>query len=236
MGAGSPALHVDEAMKQQISEEARIITSAAVPYEILAVNTAWCRRCGYEASEVVGRSSRGLLRGADTSREVLDILTAALRHNPPVSISVRLINYTKLREPFLNELEVEPCFVGRLLAHFRGTLRTPVVWLRGGGYETRERIERQAAREHAEAVGVAISRLLEHDLIFDAHKSQSRRRSSSAMMSYYPQPLTQTQPIPAPHHTPPPVYAHRTAAAAFPRRTRPPSGNPQHQPHAGPCA
>ena len=95
-----------EAMEaSQSSAEAHVFARADPPYEITAVNAAWTQLCGWSAEEAVGLTCR-ILQGPETSRETLHCVHEAIRDRR--KIAVRLLNYTKRGEPFLNDLTLEP--------------------------------------------------------------------------------------------------------------------------------
>jgi len=103
------------------AEECQVFTSALPPYRIVAVTPAWTRLCGYTEAEALGQTCK-MLQGPATSPKVLEKLHSALREERPCA--VRLLNYRKSGQPFINDLTVDPCCdVEGRITHFRGTLR-----------------------------------------------------------------------------------------------------------------
>lgn len=124
-GPGPPGGHARSFLhsltRSAHSTEAQLFTSAEPPYKIFHVNPAWVRLCGYTSQEVMGKTCK-ILQGPETSREALDELMAAVRAHR--SIKVRLVNYTKSGEMFLNELSVEPLSDHtQAVTHFVGNMR-----------------------------------------------------------------------------------------------------------------
>jgi diguanylate cyclase (GGDEF)-like protein/PAS domain S-box-containing protein len=72
---------------------------------ILYANDAFARSTGYSIEELIGRSPR-ILQGADSNRETLDRLRAALVAQVPIDVEIR--NYRKDGTPFWVELQLIP--------------------------------------------------------------------------------------------------------------------------------
>lgn len=101
-----------------------IITEPNEPFRIVHVNEAWCRSCGFDAEEVLGKTCR-IMQGPGTCQATLKMLRQALllrRH-----FAVQLLNYSKQGRPFMNTLQVGPLynpqgqvthFIGIVLARF----------------------------------------------------------------------------------------------------------------------
>jgi len=103
------------------SDVAQVITEAQPPYRIALVNKAWCQLCGWSAAEAVGLTC-SILQGPETSREALNELHTALKRQQ--KHTVRVINYKKNKEMFLNALTVEPVVdAAGNVTHFWGGLR-----------------------------------------------------------------------------------------------------------------
>ena len=104
---GQPARRgLAEALEEaQASSQPQVFARADPPYEITAVNTAWTQLCGWPEDEAVGLTC-SILQGPETSRETLRCMHDALRNR--CGITVRLLNYTRRGEPFLNDLMLEP--------------------------------------------------------------------------------------------------------------------------------
>ena len=73
--------------------------------EVVYVNDAFETVTGYNKSDIIGKSPR-LLQGPNTEREKLDEIRSALEKNQPIRVLVT--NYTKVGEPYSNELDINP--------------------------------------------------------------------------------------------------------------------------------
>ena len=98
--------------------EAVVITSAALDAPgptILYVNAAFERMTGYRGTEVIGESPR-MFQGPDTSRAVLDRMSASLRSGG--TFEGEAINYRKNGDAFMLSWAVVPVFddFGRTVA------------------------------------------------------------------------------------------------------------------------
>lgn len=100
--------------------EAQVYTEALPPYRIVHVNRAWEQVCGFCRAEVVGKTCR-ILQGAETCRTTLDMVHQNLRNRQ--GCAVRLVNYTKDGNTFLNDLTIEPISDLTGVKYFLGTLR-----------------------------------------------------------------------------------------------------------------
>ena len=85
--------------------DAVVITAATPPFEIVSVNQAWVNLCGYSSAEAIGSTCR-CLQGPETSRAALAELHGAIAQRRRAT--VRLVNYKKSGERFINDLTVEP--------------------------------------------------------------------------------------------------------------------------------
>mmetsp|Transcript_29552 Transcript_29552/g.95399 ORF Transcript_29552/g.95399 Transcript_29552/m.95399 type:complete len:702 (+) Transcript_29552:58-2163(+) len=111
------------------SADARIITEAREPFRIVHVNDVWCKVCGVDAEESLGKTC-ATLQGRGTSKTTLAMLRQALmlgRH-----FSVQLLNYTQRGRPFMSTLRVAPLMgnTGQQ-THFLGLITAQ--FLDGGG-------------------------------------------------------------------------------------------------------
>jgi hypothetical protein len=111
------------------SADARIITEAREPFRIVHVNDVWCKVCGVDAEESLGKTC-ATLQGRGTSKATLAMLRQALmlgRH-----FSVQLLNYTQRGRPFMSTLRVAPLLgnTGKQ-THFLGLITAQ--FLDGGG-------------------------------------------------------------------------------------------------------
>ena len=100
----------DVVSASRLSSQAQVFARSDPPYEITAVNAAWTSLCGWTQDEAVGQTCR-ILQGPDTSREAIACLHSALRAR--TGVTIRLLNYTKQGEPFVNDLTLEPLVSGR---------------------------------------------------------------------------------------------------------------------------
>lgn len=104
----------------QPSDECRIITEPNEPYRIVHVNEEWCRVCGYDAEESLGRTCR-ILQGLGTCKATLGMLSQALMLKR--NFAVQLLNYTKRGRPFMNTLQVTPLFSAQgHVTHYLGVV------------------------------------------------------------------------------------------------------------------
>ncbi len=72
---------------------------------IVFVNDAFCRLCGYQREEIVGRNCR-FLQGAETDPETVLLIRAAIQ--AVQSIKTDILNYRKTGETFWNRLLMAP--------------------------------------------------------------------------------------------------------------------------------
>jgi len=104
-----------------ITDEPRVITRGSPPFSILHTNKAWSTLTGYKFAEVVNRST-SFLQGPETERDQLLKLQVACQQGQHAK--VRVLNYTKEGEPFVNSLEVHPLRDAEgVLTHWCGVLR-----------------------------------------------------------------------------------------------------------------
>ncbi len=74
---------------------------------IVFVNDAFCRLCGYDRNEIVGRNCR-FLQGPDTDPQTVARIREAVRRVEPVEIDI--LNHRKTGEAFWNRLLMAPVF------------------------------------------------------------------------------------------------------------------------------
>lgn len=85
-----------------------VVTSRAQPFHIVAVNDSWTNMCGYSHAEALGKSLE-MLQGPSTDRRALAQFSRQLAHaEAGDDISLSVVNYTKDRRAFLNEVHVTP--------------------------------------------------------------------------------------------------------------------------------
>jgi len=98
-----------------------VITKATAPFEIVHVNTAWCRLCDFEPEEVCGKTLRTIQGPCTDAAAVQEGMAQIVATGQGVDMS--LINYKKGAVPFHNHVRVDPVadsqgtvryFVGRL--------------------------------------------------------------------------------------------------------------------------
>jgi PAS domain S-box-containing protein len=83
-----------------------IVTDPALPDNpVVFANDAFCRLTGYDRAEILGRNCR-FLQGADTDKQAIDRIRAAVAAGEPLEIELR--NYRKTGEPFWNRLMMAP--------------------------------------------------------------------------------------------------------------------------------
>ena len=100
-----------------LTDEARIITSATTPFNIIHTNRAWSEATGYKFTDVVGRTC-SFLQGPDTCKgPALTKLHHALQTREPCTAA--LVNYTADGRPFHNVITVVATTCG---THFVGTI------------------------------------------------------------------------------------------------------------------
>jgi len=108
-------------IRSATSTDAQIFTEANAPFKICHANNAWTQLCGFTVAEVLGKTCK-IVQGPETSAESVRELHAGLAAQKRTA--VKLTNYTKRGEKFLNELTVEPLrSEGGEVSHFVGTLR-----------------------------------------------------------------------------------------------------------------
>ena len=103
-----------------LTDEPRVITRGQPPFAILHTNKAWSDLTGYRFAEVAYRTT-AFLQGPDTEQDVAAQLSEACKKGQHAK--VRLLNYTKSGEPFVNTVEVHPLRNGDgVLTHWCGVL------------------------------------------------------------------------------------------------------------------
>jgi len=112
-------LHMGDGNPEE--RQARVITSAKRPYQIMHVNRAWENLCGFAAEEAVGQTF-GIMQGPATNGNSLYELQHRLSAGRPSA--QLLLNYKKNGDTFLNFLQVCPVYddSGNSVTHFLGQL------------------------------------------------------------------------------------------------------------------
>ena len=87
------------------ADEPALLFSGYSPFPVTDVNDLWLQASGFSRKEVIGQTMR-IIQGPETERDIVDELMTHIRRCQP--FSTVLTNYTKLRQPFRNELHVEP--------------------------------------------------------------------------------------------------------------------------------
>eukprot|EP00965_Chrysotila_dentata_P062018 2055100-Pleurochrysis_carterae.AAC.2 len=143
-GPGPPESFLERILLSNASPDAQVFTHAAPPFKVVHVNPAWTCLTGFAASEIVGQTCK-ILQGPETSKAALGELRGAL--NGYRTVVVRLYNYTKQGERFLNELEIVPLHDEQGITHFLGTAKRIDVASTG----TAARLVQEAVAESAVA-------------------------------------------------------------------------------------
>jgi PAS domain S-box-containing protein len=85
------------------SDRACVINRAEAPYDILAVNDAWTRLCGYSAEQALHRTPKQLLHGEYTdTRKSSEFTQNLIAHE---HAKVTLINHNGSCRPFIHKIE-----------------------------------------------------------------------------------------------------------------------------------
>ena len=92
----APTPHITVEMALQPTNESRVITEANEPFRIVHVNDIWCRVCGYDAEEALGKTCK-MLQGPGSCRATIAMLRQALLLKR--NFAVQLLNYTKGAAP-----------------------------------------------------------------------------------------------------------------------------------------
>ena len=116
----APTPHITVEMALQPTNESRVITEANEPFRIVHVNDIWCRVCGYDAEEALGKTCK-MLQGPGSCRATIAMLRQALLLKR--NFAVQLLNYTKGGRPFMNTLQVTPLVDRRgAVTHYLGVV------------------------------------------------------------------------------------------------------------------
>lgn len=126
---------------------------------IIYVNPAFTRITGYDAQDAIGRNCR-FLQGADTNRQVVDQIRAAIAEQREIKITI--LNYRKDGQPFWNELKIAPVLSeARELLYFVGIAEDITDRVRG---EEERRQSEQKIREQAALLDVTTDAIFVQDL------------------------------------------------------------------------
>lgn len=101
------------------SNQAFVVTSPTDDQPIVYVSDAFCRMCGYEREEILGKNCR-FLQGPETDDKHRQAIRRGIDEGVPVA--VRMLNYRKDGTPFWNAFHITPkrdretgrieCFLG----------------------------------------------------------------------------------------------------------------------------
>ena len=111
----------DQALLRE--DRAQVITEIASPFRIGHVNSNWSGVCGFSFDEAIGQTC-SILHGPGTCRRTTDAVIFAAKQR--LAIAVKLVNYTKRGQPFMNSLSMLP-LLGRCgeITHLMGVI-TPL--------------------------------------------------------------------------------------------------------------
>ena len=111
----------DQALLRE--DRAQVITEIASPFRIVHVNSNWSGVCGFSFDEAIGQTC-SILHGPGTCRRTTDAVIFAAKQR--LAIAVKLVNYTKRGQPFMNSLSMLP-LLGRCgeITHLMGVI-TPL--------------------------------------------------------------------------------------------------------------
>lgn len=101
----SPLPHTLSAALEEPTRQARVITKAVPPFEIVSVNSAWEDLCGYTKEESVGKTL-AILQGPETDKVVATSLISHMLQGE--SAGAVLVNYKLDGTKFYNRLRVCP--------------------------------------------------------------------------------------------------------------------------------
>jgi PAS domain S-box-containing protein len=103
---------------QRTFDKPVVMTLADPPYTIVQVNKLWEEMTGYNAEQVVGKASCGILQGNKTIRKAVEDMMQEVRFKRPVSST--LINFKKSGEVFRNFLLLFPLSTDSRITHYLG--------------------------------------------------------------------------------------------------------------------
>jgi PAS domain S-box-containing protein len=114
--------YLEAVLHDTSSEQARIVTEAHYPYRVIYANHAWEELCGWSADEAIGQSGLSFMQGEATERIKVKRINSAVREGE--RLNIRVINYKKDGQPFLNHLQITPLRSGPLgeYTHMLGIL------------------------------------------------------------------------------------------------------------------
>mmetsp|Transcript_9558 Transcript_9558/g.27250 ORF Transcript_9558/g.27250 Transcript_9558/m.27250 type:complete len:256 (+) Transcript_9558:177-944(+) len=113
---------LEDAIDEQHSDRALVVTETANPFRIVNVNKAWEGLCGYSYVESKGKTLGDLLQGEETDQSAVTAIMATL--NRGEEAGTVLVNYTKEGRKFHNRLRVGPMMDAEgNITHFVGELQ-----------------------------------------------------------------------------------------------------------------
>lgn len=96
----------DKLQHRIASEPARVQTD---PHgHITSVNPAFIQLCGHNFEDLKGRKPGSILQGPESSRESIEILREAIRHQ--TSCVTEIVNYHKNQTPYRVRINLRPLF------------------------------------------------------------------------------------------------------------------------------
>jgi PAS domain S-box-containing protein len=101
---------------QRSFDKPMVMTLAEEPYTIVQVNKLWEEMTGYQAEEVVGKSSCRILEGEETDPSAVEALLNEIRFKRPASAMV--VNYKKTGERFHNFFLDYPLSTDSRITHY----------------------------------------------------------------------------------------------------------------------
>mmetsp|Transcript_12589 Transcript_12589/g.34694 ORF Transcript_12589/g.34694 Transcript_12589/m.34694 type:complete len:177 (-) Transcript_12589:385-915(-) len=112
---------LNDALHDEHSNRALVVTEIASPFRIVNVNKAWEGLCGYTYVESQGKTMRELLQGEETDQaSITAVMSLLIRGEEAGTV---LTNYTKQGRKFRNRLRVGPLFdTSGTISHFVGEL------------------------------------------------------------------------------------------------------------------
>jgi PAS domain S-box-containing protein len=103
---------------QRTFDRPMVITLSEPPYTIIQANDLWLDMTGYEAEEVIGKTSCSILQSSDIDKSCLENIMQEVRHKRPAS--GLLVNTSKSGEIFSNFLVVFPLSTDSRISYYLG--------------------------------------------------------------------------------------------------------------------